>query len=325
MFMKMDGLRDGTDSLSTGEVLAQGYMAAPTEMDMAMLNVSAGYSLTDDFFLGLMAMYRDNSMDMAFNPMMQGMTGRSGFSMESSGFGDTMLMSKYRLYADDPMIPTGQVSLFLGLSLPTGSIDEKNDKHPLPIRQREQLPYSMQLGSGTFDPILGLLYQASSSPWWWGLDLRYTGRWYDNRRDYRLGDEVAFDAYGMYQLRYDLVLQLQLNLFYQGKIRGEMDSAASGESGHMMPGNPLSPYMSPLWDPAHYGGTQLFSTVGLQWQPRPFHVLDLAVGLPIYRDLNGPQLETDYRVMLTWYWELPTSWSTRYPENRKRKKSRLGF
>jgi len=79
----------------------------------------------------------------------------------------------------------------------------------------------------------------------------------------------------------------------------------------------------PLWDPDHYGGTRVFATLGLQWQPAPLHVIDLQLGLPLYRNLHGPQLETDYRVMLTWFWELPTARSVRY--RGPRAPSRLGF
>jgi len=316
MFMHMDGLRDGTDSVSSddllGDPMAGGYMAVPTEMDMTMLNLTAGYSFSDRFFAGIMMMYRDNEMDMKFNSQMQMMTGKDGFTMESEGLGDTMLMTKYRLFADDPLIPKRQVSLLFSLSLPTGSIDEKNDNHPQQMRQDELLPYGMQLGSGTVDPNIGLLYQASSSPWWWGVNSSYTARLYDNDRDYRLGDEFRLDGYIMHQFRPDLLVQAQLNGRYQGKIDGEMDEYADGRSGHAMQGNPASPPMTPLWDTDNYGGREIFATLGMQWQPAPFHILDFTVGLPVYQDLNGPQLETDYRVMLTWYIEVPTRKSIRY-------------
>jgi hypothetical protein len=329
MFMHMDGLRDGTDSISTGSILgdplAGKYMAAPDNMDMWMINFAAGYSFTDNFFGGLMFMYKDNAMDMKFNQVMQTNTGKKGFTMKSSGMGDTMLMGKYRLYTDDPLVPTAESSLFFGVSLPTGSIDEKNTEHPLAIRQKEQAPYGMQLGSGTFDPMLGILYQGSSSPLWWGGNLMYTARVYDNARDYRLGDEFRYDFYGMYQFRYDMLTYLQLNGRWWGKINGEMDEAKSGASGHMMQGNPDSPIMTPLWDPDNYGGHRVAFTVGMQWQPFPLHIVDLGIQLPAYQNLNGPQLKEAYTVMLTYYIEIPTPSSVRYTGEKKEGSSRLGF
>jgi len=300
------------------------FMAVQENMDMAMLNISMGYSFSDDFFAGIMAMYQDNRMDMRFSSMMQMMTGMPGYTMESSGFADTMLMSKYRLYTDDPLIPTRQASLFVGLSLPTGSIDKTNTTHPLAMRQTELLPYGMQLGSGTFDPIVGLLYQGSSSPLWWGINGTFTGRLYDNNRDYRLGNKINADAYLMYQLRYDTVVEVQLNYDWQGRVRGQADESRSGASGHATQGDPNSPFMTPEWDPANYGGHNLFTTIGIQWQPAPLHILNLQVGLPLYRNINGPQLERDWRVSFTWYIELPTRGSVRYG-GRPDKSGTLGF
>jgi hypothetical protein len=333
VFMRMEGLRDGTSSIDPNSLLGMPvmmgqptgkFMAVPENMDMSMFNLALGYSFTDDFFAGVMGMYQINRMDMRFNAMMQGTTGLAGYTMESNGFRDTMLMTKYRLFTDDPLIPTSQMSLLLGLNLPTGSIDERNTTHPLAMRQKELLPYGMQLGSGTFDPVLGLLYQGSSSPWWWGINGTYTGRWYDNDRDYRLGDHYRLDAYLMYQLRYDWVFEFQLNGEWQGRIRGEADESRTGASGHAVQGNPGSPFMTPLWDTSNYGGTNLFATVGLQWQPAPMHILNLQVGLPLYRNLNGPQLEKDWRIQFTWYVEIPTRGSIRYG-GAPDKPSKLGF
>jgi len=333
MFMSMDGLADGGDSLSTDSLLGMPvvlgqptgkFMAVPTTMDMEMLNLTAGYSFTDDLFGGVMLMYKHNSMDMKFNSAMQGITGQSGFTMDSSGIADTMLMGKYRLLSNDPLIPTRQASLMFGLSLPTGSIDERNSNHPLAMRQSELLPYGMQLGSGTFDPTLGLLYQASKSPYWWGANAMYTARLYDNDRDYRLGNEFRLDLYGMYQFRYNLLAQAQLNGSYWGKIHGEIDESKTGASGHVIKNDPSSPFMTPLWDPDNYGGRKVLATIGLQWQPAPLHIIDLNVGMPVYQTLNGPQLKEKYRVMLTWYVEIPTKASIRHIEH-KAGESRLGF
>jgi hypothetical protein len=301
------------------------FMAVQTEMDMYMVNLAAGYSFTDDFFGGLMFMWRQKRMSMKFSPMMRTMTGKDGFTMESEGMADTMLMTKYRLYTDDPLIPTSQVSVFLGLSIPTGSIVDKNENHPVAARKDELLPYGMQLGTGTFDPIFGLLYQGSSTPWWWGANLMYTGRWYENEQDWRFGDEVRLDLYGMYQFRYDMLAQVQLNGKYRGKIRGLLDESGTGESGRATKGDPTSNFTTPLYDPDNYGGKKLSITAGFQWQPFPLHVLDLSFGVPIYQDLNGPQLEEDYNVMLTWYIEFPTKSSVRYTGPKGQGKSRLGF
>jgi hypothetical protein len=326
-FMDMGGLMDGTHSVDADSLLMPTgkFMAVPTGMDMNMASLSAGYSFSDKLFGAIMFMWNEKSMDMKFSPMMKSLTGRDGFTMKTEGMGDTMLMAKYELYANDPLIPSSEASLFLGLSLPTGSINERNSDHPVPERKGELVPYGMQLGSGTFDPTIGVLYEGSSSPYWWGADAFYTARLYNNSRDYRLGDEFRSDLWGMYQFSYDLLAQLQLNGRSCGKIRGMMDESATGASGRVMPNHPETPFATPLWDPNNYGGNRLSVTAGFQWQPFPMHIIDLQVGVPLYQDINGPQLKEKYRVMLTWYIELPTRASVRHTGGDHGEKSKLGF
>jgi len=330
--MHMEGLVDDTNKVAVSDVLGMPvmmgtptgkYMAAPESMDMSMQNVMLGYSFTDDFFAGLMLMHSSKSMDMRFNSMMQAVTGQQGFTMKSNGLTDSMLMTKYRLFTDDPLIPRKQVSLLMSLSLPTGSIDERNNRHPVMMRRNELLPYGMQLGSGTFDPTVGLLYQASSSPYWWGANLSYTTRLYDNKRDYRLGNELKLDLYGMYQLRQDFLVQLQLNTLDRGKIRGEAGESVSGFSGHITKNDPDSPFMTPLWETDYYGKQQLSVTVGFQWQPTSLQIIDFSISKPVYTRTSGLQLKDDYRLMLTWYIEMPTKKSRRYKKSSS--PSSLGF
>ncbi|MDX8412832.1 MAG: transporter [Mariprofundales bacterium] len=318
--MHMAGLRTGGSDTAISSVLgmpvmmgkATGkYMAAPESMDMRMLNLAAGYSFSDDFFAGVMAMYVDNKMPMRFSSMMTTTAGTPGFTMQSKGLADTMLMAKYRLYADDGLIPSRELSLFGDLSIPTGSIDKRNTTHPLTMRQKELLPYSMQLGSGTWDPSFGLLYQRSTSPWWWGIDARYTARFGHNKRNYRLGNRTQVDGYLMYQPHYAFVLYGELNGDWRERIHGEMDEAVSGTSGRTTQGDATTPYMTPLWDPANTGKSQLFTTIGAQWQPLPLQIVDVGVQLPLWQHMNGLQLKDKWRVAVTWYIEFPTSKSVR--------------
>ena len=92
--------------------------------------------------------------------------------------------------------------------------------------------------------------------------------------------------------------------------------------GHFM-GNPANNFASPLFDPNNYGGTKLNITAGLQWQPFPLNIIELNGSVPIYQNLNGPQLAEQYRLMLSWYIEIPTSKSRRYTGTQPPKE--LGF
>ncbi len=134
ILMHMEGLRNGMDSINPDGLpgmptmmgkLTGKFMTVPTQMDMNMLNISTGYSFSEKLFGGVMLMYKQSSMGMKFNNMMQMTTGRQGFEMKSEGLADTMLMSKFLLFSDDSLIPARQSLLLFGVNVSTDSIDER--------------------------------------------------------------------------------------------------------------------------------------------------------------------------------------------------------
>lgn len=297
---KMVGLRRGTSNRSTNDTLGQ-YMMTPRKMDMYMSNVSVGYAFSDHFFAGIMGMYMEKDMEMIRR------NGRRS-SMNSQGAADTMLMTKTLIYADDYLIPTSQVSLLLGVSIPTGSINQ-DDKGQI-------LPYSMQLGSGTFDPFIGVLYEGSSSPFWWGANASYLARAYENYKSYNLGDEYRLDLYGMYQVRHNLLGEIQIKGKYVGDIEGEARKIEQDGNGHMN-GNPNMPFMSNLFDPDNYGGSTIDLTTGVQWQPFRNHILNAQFSFPLFQNLHGTQLERDFTASITYYIEIPLRKSRRSKKSGK--------
>lgn len=315
MYMRMGPLRTGTRDITAQSILGMPptgrFAAVPTSMDMFMTMFGGAYSFTDDFALVAMTSFRSNRMDMLFNSALQASTNSIGFVMESAGIGDTKLLGKYRLYADDHLAPTQQFSALFGVSIPTGSINKRFTESPVPGQNGTILPFKMQMGSGTLDPMLGLTYQGSRDPFWYGANVLYTGRFYDNSQGYHQGDEVQVDLYTMYQFHPQSVVHLQLNGYYEGKYSDEPDSQKLAGDGHFM-GNPNNAFLSPLFDPNNYGGTKLNVTAGIQFQPIPLHVIELTGSVPIHQNLRGPQLAEDYRIMISYYIEFPTKWSRRY-------------
>lgn len=141
MRMTMDGNRDGTDSLSAQDVLGQGFMVTPLNMTMEMHMLGAMFAPTDDVTLMAMVPFLRNEMD-----HLTGMG--ANFTTESEGLGDISVTALWRMFENE----RDRAHLNLGLSLPTGSIDERD---ATPINPSAKLPYPMQLGSGTTDLILG--------------------------------------------------------------------------------------------------------------------------------------------------------------------------
>ncbi len=317
MYMNMGSLRDGTENLSNSSLLGTGigepgeYMAVPTSMDMHMSMLGTAWSFTDRFALMAMFMGSVNRMPMEFSPAMKMATGKDGFTMKSSGFNDITLLSKYRLYADDDLFTTSDISLLFGATLPTGSISEKLHNHPAEVNNGRLLPFGMQLGTGTVDPILGVAYKGSTDPLWYGANFRYTGRWYDNHRGYHKGQEVDYDLYAMVQPLVNTVFHVQLNGKWLGRYNDEPDAGRLSGNGHMA-GSPDMPFMTPLFDPDHYGGTKLYFTVGIQFQPVPLHIMEFSFQVPIHQDLNGPQMKEDFMFRFSYYIEKPTKKSRRY-------------
>lgn len=325
-FMRMGPLQDGTDRINDGDLLGMpsaGRSAAiPTSMDMYMTMASVAYSFTDNFAAMIMSSYKRNEMPMKFNSGLTSSTGTSGFTMDSDGIGDTKLLGKYRIFADDDLAPRRQFSALFGMSLPTGSTDETFDNHPVAAQNGTILPFKMQLGSGTVDPIIGVTYQGSKDPWWYGLNAIYVGRFYDNEEGYNQGDQVFIDAYGMYQFHPRALVQAQLNGSYEGQYSDEPDVGRIDGEGHAN-FNPTSTFLSPLFDPDNYGGTKLSTSFGFQVQPFPLHIIDLTATIPLYQNLNGPQLRDDWKIMFTYYIEIPTKKSRRYTGTKAPKE--LGF
>ena len=308
MIMEMGPLRDGTDEISNDDLIGSAngtnFPALPTNMQMYMTMIGAAYSFSDDFAVMGMTSYIENTMRMNLN-------NGNDFTMTSGGVGDITLLAKYRAYADDNLVPTNQVSVLFGLSLPSGSINKKFSNHTNDTFNGSLLPFKMQLGSGTVDPIIGLTYQGSRDPFWWGFNTQLEGHIYDNEQGYRRAQELRYDFYAMKQVHDKVVVHAQLNGWYEGKFSEEAYDVRVSGAGHNAL-NTANNLISPLFDPDNYGGHKLHFGLGVQFQPLPLHVMELTASVPIHQDLNGPQLQDNWMVQFTYYAEVPTKKSRRY-------------
>jgi hypothetical protein len=310
MFMEMRPLRDGTSDLDTPSLVgpANGttFVAVPESMQMYMTMIGGAYSFTDDFAVMAMTNYQENKMQMKIRA-----ANGSDFTMKSTGMGDTTVLGKYRFYKDDNLVPTKQMSILFGLSIPTGAIDKKFTNNTVNGQNGTILPFKMQLGSGTVDPIVGLTYQGSRDPWWWGFNTQLEAHLYNNNQGWHRGQEFRYDFYAMRQVHDKVVLHTQLNGWYEGKFNQQPYKGRVLGQGHAG-ANHTNSFTSPLFDPDNYGGHKMAISVGAQFQPIPLHILELTATVPIHQDLNGPQLRDDWMLRLSYYLEVPTKKSRRY-------------
>ena len=83
----------------------------------------------------------------------------------SSGFGDTLAFVRYTLFKIDKPLSTLRIAPLVGVSIPTGSNSLRNPQG--------LLPGNLQLGSGTFDPYLGVTMGYNNSHWGMAADTTY--------------------------------------------------------------------------------------------------------------------------------------------------------
>ena len=190
-----------------------------------------------------------------------------------------------------------------GVSFPTGSIEEKGDT-PLPGTEN-QLPYTMQLGSGTWDIVLGTGYQGNApvvgwtGPLRWGAQVLGKIRTGQNSRGYRLGNRLLTSTW----LGAAPFLWIEPTLTLESQLWGGID-------GHDLdfPG-PIFP--TPVADPDNFGGNRLtlMGRLTLRAPELPDgafcdflsnQAFVVEYGRPVYQSLNGPQPEEVSRLTISW-------------------------
>lgn len=276
MHMDMQGNRDGTDRMSTQDVFARGYMVAPTSMTMDMHMFGVMYAPTDRVTLMAMAPYLRTEMDHVT---------RMGtrFTTRAEGFGDIRLTGLIGVLEQ----PGRRIHLNLGVSLPTGSIDERDDT---PAARNAKLPYPMQLGSGTYDLLVGATYSGQASHWSWGAQALATVRTGENDNHYRLGNR--FDSSVWLARVLTPSNSASLRVAYQDwrDIHGADPD--------------LNPMMVPTADPTLRAGRRADLLLGWNFNGKAGlfkgQRLALEIGVPVYQQLDGPHLETDLSYTLGW-------------------------
>ncbi len=174
----------------------------------------------------------------------------------------------------------------VGVSVPLGSIDKKA---PTP-RGYGQLPYNMQMGSGTWDIPLGISWVTQSDSIRWGVNGGALYRIGENDNDYHLGHRVDASIWALTTRWHRVEPGLRFAWHWQGHI--------SGADPAMPTPDPMGRYPTPAVDPSKYGGQRLeagaFARVFLNDDRATY--MDLEGGYPIYQNLNGPQVGAKWRL-----------------------------
>jgi hypothetical protein len=294
MRMEMDGNRNGTDELSPLEISGDfanvtgvgpaTLRIVPTEMTMDMHMLGAMYAPTDYLTLMVMGNYLKREMDHITFAGGNADLQIGEFTTKTSGWGDTKVAGLFKVFESGHTNVLAKV----GLSLPTGSLDEEDDiLNPMGARQTIRLPYAMQLGSGTYDFEPAVTYTGHKGQLGWGAQYQAVIRLGENDESYTLGDKHSVSAWGSYGWNENIRNSIRLI----AETEDSIDGSDSNIAGPVQTANP-----------DNYGGERIELGLGMDLLGTKGqlagHRLGFEVTLPLHQDLNGPQMQRDYGVTM---------------------------
>ncbi len=281
MAINMQGLQSDTTPLEKEDVLKD-FMIAPVQMSMQMHMLETMFAPHNRITLMAMANYQHNAMQMEGahqhahggheHPVVP-------HEMSSAGIGDVKLEGVLTLWE----MPHLTLLANVGVSFPTDSITQKGDNEEL-------LPYSMQLGNGSFEARPGITLFGFHNFWSYGGQLRGTFPLNTNAGGWRYGKTFDVTAWGARRINNWISLGSRLLLSARGNITGSHPD--------------LNPYMSPSHRPDYSGATLLnFAVSGNVIVPTGTFIgqrLAIEFQIPLYQSFTGIQLKTTWQLTASW-------------------------
>lgn len=293
MGMRMDGQLAGSRDISDKDALAlvpgmgpMAMKAVGTEMTTHMHMVGGMVAISDTVTLAAGLPYITREMTSLSESTMMGTPSYREAEMNTSGVGDLSVTALVKAYDSTHF----RVLWNLGVGFPTGSITEED--YMANAGQDMQLPYGMQLGSGSYEFRPGLTFLGQQPDWSWGIQAKAAFALNDNDQGYRLGrrnelsgwlarvvsDSVSVSVLARYQMNHDIV----------------------GEAEDLM----ISPAMNPAADPDGRQRERVVAGLGVNWLARQGslkgHRLALEILAPVYERVDEPQLGLEHAIVLGW-------------------------
>lgn len=284
----------GSEKVSDHQLAQAGYSMTATSMTMKMHMLDIMYALNDQVTLMLMPQYMSMDMGMKMLDMdnaHQHMDGMDSGGMDdmndmdhmhdmhsshqhgTSGWTDTQVSALINLYQNQHH----QIITNLGISIPTGSVDEKNSSGQF-------THYGMQLGSGTYDFVPSVTYTGQQNALSWGAQLganiKLEG---ENDSGFSFGDKYHATGWLAYQIIQPLSVSARLSYQTQGDINGHYNDAHS--------------HSSPSDIQANYGGQFSDLGLGINYAQQSGPLKGVRLGIEwqtrLTQDYNGYQLGLD--------------------------------
>lgn len=192
----------------------------------------------------------------------------------TTGFGDLTAMARLTALAVDRRGETIRLAPFAGLKLPTGRDDEADGLG--------RLPQPLQLGSGSWDPLLGTVFTWQTLRWELDASISYQRR--TEAKGFKAGDESRGEA----SFQYRLVPRGALGTGVPSYVYAVVETNAVWHGRSRLAGVP---------DPDS-GGFTWYVAPGLQWVTLRT-VLEAAVQIPVIKHANGLGLREDFTGLLS--------------------------
>ena len=269
---------NGNALVPTADVL-KSFMVSPLTRTTNVHSIGAMYAPSDIVTLMAIGSFSKLSMDHVTRT-------NTTFTTESSGIGDLSISSLVSLYRGASV----RALLHAGVWLPTGSITAAGVT-PTSRGEERQLPYPMQPGSGSLDVSPGLTVLGAGPAWGWGVQT--TGRFPvgDNDRGYRRGDMLNGTAWFAWHPRARVSLSARILGQRWGAYQG-FDPAFTNKA------------LVPTVREDLRSGKRLTIPLGLALDfpdgPLAGHRLAAEWSVPVWHDLAGPQLRTDWSLTVGW-------------------------
>lgn len=269
------GHLNGTEEVSDQEIFQQ-FPITHERMTMHMHMLMFMYGNTDE--LTLMAMVPYMEMDMPH------LTRNGGaFTTRSEGLGDIQLSAIVPIYDEYPH----RIQFEGGLSVPTGRTDVRD------INGRPgHLEYAMQLGSGTIDLRPKITYLGQTDNLSWGAQASGVFRVGKNTEGYARGNQYGLTTWISPAITEEFSPSIRLDAMTWDNVRGV---------------DPLIPVTNPAAVAGLQGGERVDLLFGLNYaagvdDEGRGHRLSIEGGFPVYQNLRGPQLKTEFIIGGAWQW-----------------------
>jgi hypothetical protein len=298
-FANLSHTLKGTRRVSSEEVVATtpwfGHPTAklrlvPQNVSVAAQTLALAYGITKDWSVVITGGLIERNLDMLTFRGAAGVT-RLGLSYTgTAGLADFTASTIYRIYQD----PIHRVQLNLGMSFPTGST-HNSFRLLLPDGSygTSRAFYALQPGVGTFDVQPGVVYAGHIDKWSWGL--AYRGRFplAANPEGYLWGDLHEFNGWAGYSWIKGLTTTFRVSASTQGQIRG-LDPMIRGKA--------------QAANPEFYGGQRVElwggATISGAFIGQDALTIALEAGIPVYQNLNGPQLSKNWQAGMALRWKI---------------------